>query len=134
MTIFLFTNLFVAAPTVNYSWASRRRVCVTVAKSKCKCSLALAQHPPTQNTHEGSNESQLRAAGAGPGPGIRAVNEPSRRLKFYNHGEGPYYGFLLVESALCVNGFLNVNALEAKEEKVLLHVYETSNFVSSSMW
>ena len=74
MTIFLFTDLFVAAPTVNYSWASRRRVCVTVAKSKCKCSLALAlaQHPPTQNTHEGSNESQL--------------NESSRRLKFYNRG------------------------------------------------
>ena len=23
----------------------------------------------------------------------RAANEPSRKLKFYNDGEGPYYGF-----------------------------------------
>ena len=51
MTIFPFTDLFVAAPTVNYSWASRRRVCVTVAKSKCKCSLALAlASPNTEHT------------------------------------------------------------------------------------
>ena len=28
----------------------------------------------------------------------RASNEPSRRFKFYNHREGPYYGLLLVES------------------------------------
>ena len=29
----------------------------------------------------------------------RASNEPSRRLMFYNHGEGPYWGLVLVESA-----------------------------------
>ena len=29
----------------------------------------------------------------------RAGNEPSRRLKFLNHKEGPYLGLLLVESA-----------------------------------
>ena len=29
---------------------------------------------------------------------IRAGNEPSRSLKFRNLGEGPYLGFLLVES------------------------------------
>ena len=29
----------------------------------------------------------------------RAGNEPSRRLKVYNRGEGPYYGLILVGSA-----------------------------------
>ena len=28
---------------------------------------------------------------------VRARNEPSRSLKFHNHGEGPYEGLLLVE-------------------------------------
>ena len=28
----------------------------------------------------------------------RASNECARRLQFYNHGEGPYYPLLLVES------------------------------------
>ena len=51
MTIFPFTDLFVDAPTVNHGWASRRRVCVTVAKSKCKCSPALAlASPNTEHT------------------------------------------------------------------------------------
>ena len=56
MTIFPFTDLFVAAPTVNYSWASRRRVCVTVAKSKCKCSLALALALASPNTEHTRGE------------------------------------------------------------------------------
>ena len=29
-----------------------------------------------------------------------AGNEPSRSFKFHNHGEGPFEGFLLVESSL----------------------------------
>ena len=33
------------------------------------------------------------------GEQIRALNEHSRSLKFYNHREGPYYGLLLVKSS-----------------------------------
>ena len=33
----------------------------------------------------------------------RAGNEPSRSLKFYNQGEGPYWGLLLVESYYCLH-------------------------------
>ena len=53
MTIFPFTNLFVGAPTVNHGWASRRRVCVTVAKSKCKCSSSTSTSTsiPQHRTH-----------------------------------------------------------------------------------
>ena len=82
MTIFPFTDLLMLPLLIIPGTADAVSVSLLP-----RASASAAQHPPTQNTHGGSNESQLRAAGAGPGPGIRAGKQPSRRLKFYNHGE-----------------------------------------------